>query len=54
MLDLYNELTDPDKILCLLDYDNIADVNGDCKVDLSDIADVAAGWLTCGLYPVCP
>ena len=59
VLDLYNELTDPDKILCLLDYMSSADISGptgepDCKVDLNDFAEIASGWLTCGLYPTCP
>jgi hypothetical protein len=31
-----------------LDYD------GNCKVDLPDLATFAADWLKCGLYPACP
>ena len=56
VLDLYNEFTDPDKQLCLLDYADGVDVSGpegepDCKVDLYDFAEIAVGWLTSGLYP---
>ncbi len=29
----------------------IADVNGDCSVDIGDIADLATVWLQSGLYP---
>ncbi len=31
----------------------VYDFNDDCKVDLSDIADMMAEWLTCGIYPDC-
>ncbi|MCF7955610.1 MAG: hypothetical protein K9M75_07405 [Phycisphaerae bacterium] len=27
----------------------VADISGDCKVDMADLAMVAAGWLSCGL-----
>ncbi len=29
------------------------DLNGDCIVNLGDLADIAAAWLDCGLYPDC-
>lgn len=29
------------------------DLNGDCVVDLSDVAEIAANWLECGLVPTC-
>ena len=32
---------------------NVADLTGDCKVDLKDFAIIAANWLECGLYPSC-
>jgi len=28
------------------------DTNGDCRVDMSDLAAIASGWLTCNLDPV--
>ncbi|MEN6309160.1 MAG: hypothetical protein ABFD91_15545 [Anaerohalosphaeraceae bacterium] len=28
------------------------DANGDCRVDMSDLAAIASGWLTCGLEPI--
>jgi hypothetical protein len=29
------------------------DLNGDCVVNLGDLAEIAAQWLDCGLYPDC-
>ncbi len=58
VLDLYNEFTTPDKILCLDPYYAAADISGpagvpDCKVNMYDFAVIATGWLDCGLYPTC-
>lgn len=30
------------------------DLNGDCRVNLGDLAVLAADWLECGFYPECP
>lgn len=30
------------------------DINGDCVIDLDDLAILASGWLNCGLFPFCP
>ncbi|MBI9019056.1 MAG: hypothetical protein JEZ07_17530 [Phycisphaerae bacterium] len=54
VLDIYNDLTDPDKVLCL--YPNVADITGpqgspDCQVNLLDFAMFANNWLENGNYP---
>ena len=59
VLDIYNGIVEPDKILCIDPYAVGADISGpdgepDCKVDMYDFAELAAGWLSCGLYPDCP
>lgn len=33
--------------------DSKYDLNGDCRVNLGDLAELAAEWLNCGLYPDC-
>lgn len=53
VLDMYNEFTDPDKVLCISAYASNLDANGDCKVDFSDLAEMVYNWLSCGLYPEC-
>lgn len=30
------------------------DLNGDCKINLTDLALLSSEWLDCGLYPNCP
>jgi len=35
--------------LCSMHY--TGDINGDCKVDISDLAIIASNWLQCGLQP---
>ena len=56
VLDLYNALIEPDKVLCLNAINEAADIVDDCKINLLDVAELASGWLGCGLYPVtaCP
>lgn len=39
---------------CIEPYASQYDFNGNCVVDLSDFAAMAAQWLDCGLYPECP
>jgi hypothetical protein len=51
ILDLYNTYVDPDKTLCLNPIDEAMDLVDDCKIDLLDFAEFAAGWLSCGRYP---
>ncbi len=29
------------------------DFDGNCRVDMEDLAELAAGWLDCGVYPMC-
>ena len=53
VLDMFNEFTDPDKVLCISTYASNLDVNKDCKVDFADLAELVSGWLSCGLYPNC-
>jgi len=53
VLDMYNEFTDPDKVLCISPYASELDANMDCKVDFADLAELVSGWLSCGLYPDC-
>ena len=59
-VDMYNALVDPDINPCINDiYAVKADISGpdgepDCRVDLYDLVELAAGWTSCGLYPVCP
>ena len=45
--ELWSETTG--KGACL--YPPGADLNGDCKMDLADMAILASQWLDCGLYP---
>ncbi|OXU15667.1 LamG-like jellyroll fold domain-containing protein [Sedimentisphaera salicampi] len=57
ILDLYNNLTEPDKQLCLLEYGEAVDVSGpegepDCMIDMHDFAYIAVNWLNSGIYPV--
>jgi hypothetical protein len=60
VVDMYNGFVDPDINPCIDDiYAVKADISGpdgepDCRVDLNDFAEMAAGWLSCGLYPICP
>jgi hypothetical protein len=56
VIDMYNEIIEPDKYACIEEYTAKADISGpegepDCKIDIYDFAEVAAGWLECGLYP---
>ncbi|OXU15666.1 LamG-like jellyroll fold domain-containing protein [Sedimentisphaera salicampi] len=56
ILDLYNNLTEPDKHLCLLDYSEAVDVSGpegepDCMIDIHDFAYIALNWQNSGIYP---
>lgn len=53
VLDMYNEFTDPDKVLCISEYASEMDINMDCIVDFKDLAALLSNWLTCGLYPDC-
>jgi hypothetical protein len=59
VIDMYNEIIEPDKNVCIEEYAAKADISGpdcepDCKIDIYDFVEVAAGWLGCGLYPNCP
>ena len=67
VVDLYNEFEGPISA-CILEYAQFVDIANsdtglvagdegfeqDCKVNLDDFAAMAAGWLSCGLYPNCP
>lgn len=52
VLDVYNLFIDPDKRLCLNEFDGKFDINGDCKIDMIDLAEFAKQWLSCGKHPV--
>lgn len=59
VIDMYNEIIEPDKNVCIEEYASHADISGpdgepDCKIDMYDLVEFAAGWLECGLYPNCP
>ena len=60
VVDMYNDFIDPDINPCIADiYAAAADISGpegepDCRIDIHDFAEMAAGWLGCGLYPICP
>jgi plastocyanin len=41
-----------DKGACIQSYASAFDIDDDCKVNLSDFAAMAQGWLSCGLYPI--
>lgn len=47
--DLYNAISH--KGLCVTGYANQYDFNSDCIVSLSDFAELAASWLSCGVLP---
>ena len=49
--DAYNAVSGQN--LCVNAYESTYDVNGDCKVNLSDFAAFAIDWLECGLSPDC-
>lgn len=56
VLDLYNELVEPDKNLCFEQDQPAWDFTGpagepDCIVDFYDFTALADGWMTTGLYP---
>ncbi|AQQ08597.1 hypothetical protein L21SP3_00384 [Sedimentisphaera cyanobacteriorum] len=56
VIDIYNDVTDPDKIFCIEDDIPALDTTGpdgqpDCKVDLLDFAALSADWMSSGLYP---
>jgi hypothetical protein len=48
--DLYREVY-PDGRLCILEYTDQFDLNGDCVVDFEDFAILASSWLSSGIYP---
>lgn len=50
IIEVYNEIAVIDIAPCLYPIGE-ADYNGDCKVTLLDFAQLASGWLSCGLYP---
>ncbi len=53
VVDEYNRLVDPDITPCLYpEKVGPGDINGDCVVNLLDLAEMTTGWLTCGVYPV--
>lgn len=52
VLDIYNEFVEPDKNLCIREFDRQFDTNGDCKIDMLDLAEFAKHWLSCGKHPV--
>ncbi len=57
VIDIYNDVVEPDKLFCLEGDSPVLDVTGpegqpDCKVDLYDFAALALQWMTSGLYPV--
>ncbi|MBN2210792.1 MAG: hypothetical protein JW709_05285 [Sedimentisphaerales bacterium] len=49
----------PDAQFCVLEYASEFDFSGpegtpDCVVNVYDFAEMAANWLSCGIYPTCP
>ncbi|OXU14025.1 LamG domain-containing protein [Sedimentisphaera salicampi] len=57
VVDIYNDVTEPDRIFCIEDDIPALDTTGpdgqpDCKVDILDFAALSADWMSSGLYPV--
>ncbi len=36
---------------CMLDYPSAYDFDGNCRIDMLDLANIAGSWLKCGKYP---
>ncbi|HBG26528.1 MAG: hypothetical protein A2Y10_01025 [Planctomycetes bacterium GWF2_41_51] len=52
VLDIYNDFIEPDKSLCLNEFDSRFDADGNCKIEMIDLAEFAKHWLSCGRHPV--
>lgn len=58
VIDLYNEMAEPDKAVCVDPYAEQFDLTGpagepDCIVDFYDFAEISLHWLDCSTYPNC-
>ena len=51
--EIYHAVTGESVCVTSARPDSKYDLNGDCRVNLGDVAELAVNWLNCGLYPDC-